>query len=229
MAKAKALMNLGGRPSKPVKLDEECQAKIIALLQRGNYIATACRAVGISRETFYTWLENGEGREVITEDGTVIVYDKPAYVEFREKVQVALALAEISLVHSARKGLDGWQAQMTMLERRFPQRWGRKDMSFNVNKTEVTGPNGGPVRIEVDVRAKIMSMLHNGAVRLKQGETLIDVGKEPCGQQVVSVLPDGDAGSREGAGSQQSLPAGVTPTPVELAVLGEAKPTTPTG
>ena len=217
--------HLGGRPSKPVKLDDALQAKVIAMLQEGNYISTSCRAVGISRETFYTWLENGEGREVVTADGTVIVYDKPLYREFREKAQEAIALAEVALVHQAKKGLDGWQAQMTMLERRFPERWARRD------RTEVTGPGGGPVRVEVDVRAKILAILNNGASRIREGQTtVIDVGKETNGQQEIpGNQSDGDAGSRPGEGNQLSITGGSPAVPVDVGLLGTAGTNPPSG
>lgn len=217
----------GHRGGRPTKLTEETQKQIIGLLQEGNYIETACRACGITKESFYTWLEKGQGVETVTPDGTVVIYDNPTYRIFREKALQAIALSEVALVHNARKGLDGWQASMTILERRFPQRWARRE------RTEVTGPGGGPVRVEIDVRAKIMAILNNGAARLREGQTpaVIDVGKESkIGQQeVAGVLPNGDAGSRPGESGQLPITGGTPALPVDVGLLGSVGTNPPAG
>jgi len=80
---------------------------------------TACALVGISEQTYYEWLrKGGEGKQ--------------PYGEFLESVKKAEAKAEELAVGTViRVGLDpenpNWQAAMTYLERRYPERWGRRN------------------------------------------------------------------------------------------------------
>ncbi len=49
---------LGGRPS---NYNDETVRQLIAALQLGLSISTACDLAGISRDTYYTWLKEKEG------------------------------------------------------------------------------------------------------------------------------------------------------------------------
>jgi hypothetical protein len=103
-------------------LSQETQAKVLAYLKDGNYIETACRAAGIASRTFRSWMEHGD-------DPT---YDNaPVYRNFREKALQALAVAEAALLSDARKGS---REAIPIMERRWPDRWGRKERA-DVNVT----------------------------------------------------------------------------------------------
>ena len=41
-------------------LPPEFQKELIEYIEAGNYVATACKAVGISKVTFYNWIKKGE-------------------------------------------------------------------------------------------------------------------------------------------------------------------------
>lgn len=101
----------GRRP----KLTREVQEKICRVIRAGNYAYIAAEYAGISQTTFYRWLEQGEEQE------------RGPYREFREAVKAAEREAEIRAVATVQQHMGkSWQAAMTFLERKFPQRWGRR-------------------------------------------------------------------------------------------------------
>ena len=118
-------------PKRAFKLTDKIQDKIIELLSQGNYIETACHAAGIHRRTFYSWLERAKNPE----------YDNPRYKIFRNRVEQALALAEVDLLKQARLGS---REAIPIMERRWPGRWGR----WERQSVEVTGKDGGPIEVK---------------------------------------------------------------------------------
>ena len=88
------------------------------LLIQGQTIARAALLTGISESTIYRWLVLGkkEGAEAI-------------YVELVERVREATECSEFELLQRLRKAGDKpehWRAAAWMLERRFPERYGKK-------------------------------------------------------------------------------------------------------
>jgi transposase len=111
------------------KLTKQVQAKIVRLLKQGNTFEVAALSAGISRSTFYNWLQLGE---II--DGE----DRPEelYIDFREAIEMAVAQAEadrVKTIMDAAKGTGrykdaaDWKAAAWFLERRNPEEWGRRD------------------------------------------------------------------------------------------------------
>ena len=97
------------------KLTAEVQEKIVRVIRAGNYAYIAAEYAGIGQTTFYRWLEQGEEQ------------DRGPYREFREAVKAAEREAEIRAVATVQQHMGkNWQAAMTYLERKFPQRWGRR-------------------------------------------------------------------------------------------------------
>ncbi|MEN6545358.1 MAG: hypothetical protein ABFE07_04885 [Armatimonadia bacterium] len=155
----------GGKPKhaggRPTRITPELCQQFDQLLGAGNYFITVCTYLEIDESVAYDWLNKGTAGE----DAAGQWPD--AYREFAKSVKRASARAEISLVaeinrhgrpHELRnpernaKGdvvasmLPGqWQALMTILERRFPDRWGRRDRL----QAEVSGPEGAPVQIVI--------------------------------------------------------------------------------
>ena len=104
----------GGRPKgSGILLTEEVKARILLLIQAGNYVATACGACGISEASYFAWKLRGEKGE-------------EPYASFLESLKRAEEEAEAALVLTIKRaGGSQWQAAMTLLERRHPKRWGR--------------------------------------------------------------------------------------------------------
>jgi len=123
--KKKEKKNKGGRGS---KFSEEIVRKLIASIQAGNYIETACRYAGISHTTFYRWLEKGEKSR------------SGKFRDFVRQIEEALAISEQKMVLEINKAED-WRAKAWLLERRFPERWGRRDFVQMEHKGEVNLKN----------------------------------------------------------------------------------------
>lgn len=103
----------GGRPT---ILTPEIQQIIVEYVQAGSYIEAAAAAAGISKPTVYDWLKRGA-----KEPGTI-------FEEFSNAVKKGLAEGEmrlIALVSTAAQ--KHWVAAAWMLERKFNERWGRRE------------------------------------------------------------------------------------------------------
>lgn len=108
--------------ARPTKLTSELQTRIVQAIRAGNYADAAARSAGISPSTYYRWLERGERAA------------SGAHREFRDAVKRAEADAEVHAVAIVRKAMaEDWRAAMAYLERRYPERWRRRET------TELTG------------------------------------------------------------------------------------------
>jgi transposase len=117
-----------GRPTvmQPQLVDRLCEA-----LGNGNWREVACAWAGISSSTFRNWMAKGEAEKV------------GRFRDFRRRVLEAEQSAEIRAVQLVMQAAenDARHAEW-FLERKFPERWGRKD------RHELTGAGGGPVVTE---------------------------------------------------------------------------------
>ncbi len=101
---------------RPCKLTPELQERIVQVIATGNYVETAAAFAGISKDTFYNWMKKGARGE------------GAKFVAFSDAIQKALAQAEIvDVAMIARAAESQWQAAAWRLERRNPERWGRRD------------------------------------------------------------------------------------------------------
>lgn len=101
-----------------LKLTPEVQKAICKLIAEGNYLDTACKLVGINFTTFRRWILQGEHDM----DGK--------FYEFSEAVKQAEAIAEserVRLILAAGKKDGDWKANAWYLERKYPEKWGRKE------------------------------------------------------------------------------------------------------
>ena len=113
----------GGRRT---KLTPEVREKIVSAIRAGNYAYVAAEYAGIGTSTFYHWLQKGnEAKQGI-------------YREFLEAIKKAESEAEVRAVAIVQQSMgQNWQAAMTFLERKFPDRWGRKDrLRVDINPKE---------------------------------------------------------------------------------------------
>lgn len=118
---------MGSRgPKAKIETNPEVVEKLLVLIRAGNYIETAAAGIGMGRDTLYRWMK--------------------AYPWFREKVTEAVSVSEAAdLQNIARAARDGaWQASAWRLERRFPERWARRDRA-EVPEDQVPKPGVGGV------------------------------------------------------------------------------------
>lgn len=110
------------------KLTKEVQSDVCDGIKAGAVLLDAVRAAGLSKRTYYRWLELGKDRQ------------NTKYHEFRKAVLAAKRQARTVLVQCIiGASADDWRAAAFMLERRYPKLFGKK------TATELSGPGGGPV------------------------------------------------------------------------------------
>ena len=107
----------------------EVHETIIDSVKAGMTYRLACVRVDIDESTLYRWLTAGETQV------------RGQFCEFRKDFMRAIAdSAEVLLNQIRVKAPTDWRAAAFMLERRFPDDYGRR--------TEVTGKDGGPVKVD---------------------------------------------------------------------------------
>ena len=141
------------------KLTDESQDKICLFIKAGAYIETAAKAAGISKQTFYNWMEKGNSGRF------------PRYVEFMDAIEKALVHAELVDIGRIDKAAASgvWQASAWKLERKFPERWQKRGLQ----KMELSGPDGNPIQIQPAVNHELV--VEEAKKMLKAAE---DAGEE---------------------------------------------------
>lgn len=147
----------GGRPS---KFTPETRERIISALRANAYIETAAAYAGIEKDTFYRWLKMGARAK------------SGPYREFSDAIKQTMGEAEVrdlAVISKAANGYDvvktkrvigsdgkveteettsrefSWQAAAWRLERKYPQKWGRRD------HLEVAGDEERPLKVRAEV------------------------------------------------------------------------------
>jgi len=121
---------------RPPKLTTEMIEQICDLLIEGSTIARSAMLTGISESTIYRWLAMGksEGAE-------------PIYIELVTRVGEAIESSEFELLQRMRiagSKSDHWRSTAWMLERRFPEKYGKNvsNQVGNQNPEPDSGPTG---------------------------------------------------------------------------------------
>lgn len=97
------------------KLNEETATAIVNAVRAGNTQETAAAFAGINKDTLYTWLRKGRSAT------------RGAYHDFVEALDQALASSEVrDLALIGKAAEEQWQAAAWRLERRYPERYGRR-------------------------------------------------------------------------------------------------------
>jgi type IV secretory pathway TrbF-like protein len=111
---------------RPTKLTQPIHDLIVKYIKSANYVETAAAAAGINKSTLYDWLKRGSAEK------------SGIYADFSNAVEKALAESEIAdLKRIEQQSRESWQAAAWRLERRFPDRWGRKDkITADITQTE---------------------------------------------------------------------------------------------
>lgn len=115
---------------RPTKLTQELIEELERYLKVGNYVETACAIVGIHKNTFYGWLKRANELDEALEKNPKLKLTKEdvLHLDFMGAVKKSQALAEHrDLTIIAKASESAWQASAWRLERRFPDRWGKKD------------------------------------------------------------------------------------------------------
>ena len=122
---ADAYLPTDGRPS--LLNDSDKVHVLLASIRDGNYRETAIRQAGIAKQTFYNWLKQAE-------------HGNDAAMRFVDALEKAEADAESETVRNVRNASklpQFWAAGMTWLERKSPDKWGRRQDDASVPKVVV--------------------------------------------------------------------------------------------
>jgi hypothetical protein len=115
-------------PGQPTRLTRQRHDKIVDIIKEGNYENIAWMKSAISEQTYFNWKGRGEEALALRNSGKRVPDGELIYLEFFEDVKEAIATAEEYAVSKVRVHMDdSWQAAMTFLERKYPERWGKKD------------------------------------------------------------------------------------------------------
>jgi hypothetical protein len=119
------------RRGRPSKLTKPLIKKLCKFMTIGCTYREACYAVGINYSTFRSWLVKGE---MLCSTGEKIAGEDALFLDLMEAYKRAEALFKLRcLVIINRQMPNSWQCAMTMLERKYPDEWGRKDRTDMTN------------------------------------------------------------------------------------------------
>lgn len=109
----------------------------------GNYIETAAKLAGLSKVSVYEWLKRAQSNEP----------GNDAFKAFANALEKAEARAEAKMLANVRRASElpqFWAAGMTVLERRHPDRWGKRQDDSSQPKVVVNiGVGSGDVRVGI--------------------------------------------------------------------------------
>jgi transposase len=113
------------------KLDDSIHRTLVEAVRQGLYRESAAKLVGVSRRTFQRWLETGASESDLDLPEDQCKHEG-RYRRLFEAVEQAEAQFEAEMVEmvadAARsKAPNTWQAAMTILERKMPDRYGKRD------------------------------------------------------------------------------------------------------
>lgn len=179
----------------------ELVQQLLAAIRDGNYRETACRAAGISKQTFYNWLKRAE-------------HGDEAAIRFVDALEKAEAEAEretVSNVRSASKLPQFWAAGMTYLERKYPDRWGRRQDDQTAPRVVVQiGAAVNDVQVNVltqSLSPAVSSPFHSLSPSDEREQSLItmdSVNHEPEGGAARDPV-EGPVGERAGLGLRNGI------------------------
>ena len=174
-----------GRPSDVG--DAYTVKELLEAIEAGNYLETACHLAGLSHVTVLNWRKRGDAGE------------RP-FDAFVTALKQAEARAEAKMVANVRKASElpqFWAAAATHLERRHPERWGKRQDDSSQPKVVVNiGVGSGDVRVGIALSPSVSEDLH----RLSASD---DSVQRPISGHYVN----------EVEATRESVPA-ITPTPI---------------
>lgn len=111
-----------GSGLKAQKMTIETRNVVLLSLRNGAPVQAALAFAGIHHSTFYAWLKQGAKDRAENRATT-------RYAVFHREYEEALGACEVRLASLVSRAADkDWKAAMTMLERKWPERWARRSV-----------------------------------------------------------------------------------------------------
>jgi len=101
-----------------MKYTPEIIQELIKYIEAGNYVETACDAVGISKDTFYRWMK-----------------EKSDFSDAIKKAESKAIARNVMIIQKAAQ--TSWQAAAWFLERKDYERWGRKELIGGIDNKPI--------------------------------------------------------------------------------------------
>ena len=120
--------------ARPTKKTEDAAETLARFVKQGATFKDACYAAGIGYSTGRQWVKEAEAEDAPD--------DKRAFLALIQKAQAEGKIERIKRIEAAGKK-GSWQADAWYLERMYPEEFGRQ-------RLEVTGAEGGPVKVALD-------------------------------------------------------------------------------
>lgn len=95
------------RRGRPTSLTPVRVGRLVEAVSAGNHITVACAAAGVSRATLYRWLCLADAAEQTLNDGGVLGSRELELLDFRDRLTLARARAEISAVSIVVQAMTG--------------------------------------------------------------------------------------------------------------------------
>jgi len=139
---------------KRITLDDPKVERLLNALKAGHFVEEACKYAPIHKATYYRWLQQGDILDDKAQRGEHITDEEQALRDLCDAIKAAEVSGQNLALDKIREAIVGgtWQAAAWFLERRN-KKWS--------NRTEVTGPDGGPVQTVTveDVDEKIRNLI----------------------------------------------------------------------
>jgi hypothetical protein len=145
---------MGKTGRKRITIDDPRIDRLLNALKVGHFVEEACKYAPIHKATFYRWLQQGEIIDAKAERGEPLTEDEQALRDLCDAIKAAEVSGQNAALDLIRSAIEQgtWQAAAWFLERRN-KKWS--------NRTEITGPDGGPVQTVTveDVDEKIRNLI----------------------------------------------------------------------
>jgi hypothetical protein len=139
---------------KRITIDDPRIDRLLNALKVGHFVEEACKYAPIHKATFYRWLQQGEIIDAKAERGEPLTEDEQEIRDLCDAIKAAEVSGQNVALDKIREAINlgTWQAAAWFLERRN-KKWS--------NRTEITGPDGGPVQTVTveDVDEKIRNLI----------------------------------------------------------------------
>jgi hypothetical protein len=139
---------------KRITIDDPKVTRLLDALKVGHFVDEACKYAPIHKSTYYRWLQQGDAIDDKVQRGETLTEDEQQLRDLCDAIKKAEVSGQNAALDTIRAAIkDGtWQAAAWFMERRN-KKWS--------NRTEVTGPDGGPVQTVTveDVDEKIRNLI----------------------------------------------------------------------
>jgi len=125
---------------KRMTLEHPKVKRLLEALRHGDFVDDACAYAAISEQTYYRWQREGYELQRRIDAGETLTDEETAIRKLCEAIKEAELVGQHAALAVIQRAANSgtWQAAAWFLERRN-KKWS--------NRTEVTGPDGGPVQV----------------------------------------------------------------------------------